>query len=75
MRGADSLAKGVKCPFWSETDDETRIMCESFYDKSCAGVLFMDSRACRRYKREICSSGYKSCPLYQGLMATKYKEE
>lgn len=75
MPGANSLAKGVRCPFWQSSDGHTHIICESSFDRSCLAIFFTDPEACRRYRREICSGPFEDCPLYQGLLATKYKEE
>lgn len=75
MPGAASLAKGVRCPFWIYTDGIKRIVCESSYESSCVGIFFADPAACRRYKRDVCGGQFEDCPLYQGLLATKYKEE
>ena len=72
MSRADRLGKRVRCPFYLTSDGQTAISCEGPTDECRSVMQFISSSAYRDWRHETCEKKCENCPVYRGLMLTKY---
>lgn len=83
MPANEAAAKSVLCPFFrgasapkADTIEwQCRIGCEGNSDDSAITFRFRALKDYTAYKQAFCDADYSRCPVYAGLMATKYRED
>ena len=65
----------VQCPFYQGDDGASRIRCEGFGRARSLTLIYRFKRHFEKKMLEVCCDDYKACPIYRGLMETKYADE